>query len=62
MAAPVFGPDERVAMVLTLYGFQKQLSGSDIDKLASRLTATTLGLTFAVRGRHPDLRVSGLLD
>jgi len=62
LAAPVFGPDERVAMVLTLYGFQKQLSGADIDKLASRLTATTREVTFAVRGRHPDLRVSGLLD
>ena len=62
LAAPVFGPDERVAMVLTLYGFQKQLSGADIDGLASRLTATTREITFAVRGRHPDLRVSGLLD
>jgi DNA-binding IclR family transcriptional regulator len=62
LAAPVFGPDERVAMVLTLYGFQKQLSGADIDALAARLTATTREITFAVRGRHPDLRVSGLLD
>ncbi|MEY9861231.1 DNA-binding IclR family transcriptional regulator [Catenulispora sp. GAS73] len=62
LAAPVFGPDERVAMVLTLYGFQKQLSGADIDVLATRLTATTREITFAVRGRHPDLRVSGLLD
>jgi DNA-binding IclR family transcriptional regulator len=62
LAAPVFGPDERVAMVLTLYGFQKQLSGADIDALATRLTATTREITFAVRGRHPDLRVSGLLD
>jgi DNA-binding IclR family transcriptional regulator len=62
LAAPVFGPDERVAMVLTLYGFQKQLSGTDIDTLASRLTATTREITFAVRGRHPDLRVSGMLD
>jgi DNA-binding IclR family transcriptional regulator len=62
LAAPVFGPDERVAMVLTLYGFQKQLSGPDIAALAARLTATTREITFAVRGRHPDLRVSGLLD
>jgi len=62
LAAPVFGPDERVAMVLTLYGFQKQLTGADIDALATRLTATTREITFAVRGRHPDLRVSGLLD
>jgi DNA-binding IclR family transcriptional regulator len=62
LAAPVFGPDERVAMVLTLYGFQKQLTSADIDALASRLTSTTREITFAVRGRHPDLRVSGLLD
>ena len=62
LAAPVFGPDERVAMVLTLYGFTKQLSGAAIDELATRLTATTREITFAVRGRHPDLRVSGLLD
>jgi DNA-binding IclR family transcriptional regulator len=62
LAAPVFGPDERVAMVLTLYGFTKQLSSADIDGLATRLTATTREITFAVRGRHPDLRVSGLLD
>jgi DNA-binding IclR family transcriptional regulator len=62
LAAPVFGPDERVAMVVTLYGFTKQLTGSDIDALATRLTATTREITFAVRGRHPDLRVSGLLD
>ena len=62
LAAPVFGPDERVAMVLTLYGFQKQVSGADIDALATKLTATTREITFAVRGRHPDLRVSGLLD
>lgn len=62
LAAPVFGPDERVAMVLTLYGFTKQLTGADVAQLATRLTATTREITFAVRGRHPDLRVSGLLD
>jgi DNA-binding IclR family transcriptional regulator len=62
LAAPVFGPDERVAMVLTLYGFTKQLNGPEIDALATRLTATTREITFAIRGRHPDLRVSGMLD
>lgn len=62
LAAPVFGPDERVAMVLTLYGFTRQLTGADVARLAAKLTATTREITFAVRGRHPDLRVSGLLD
>ena len=62
LAAPVFGPDERVAMVLTLYGFTRQLTGADVAQLAAKLTAATREITFAVRGRHPDLRVSGLLD
>lgn len=62
LAAPVFGPDERVAMVLTLYGFTKPQTGADVAKLAAKLTATTREITFAVRGRHPDLRVGGMLD
>jgi DNA-binding IclR family transcriptional regulator len=58
VAAPVFGPDRRVVLALSLIGFQSGLRAADIPGLASRLRDATQRVTQAVHGVPPEERAS----
>jgi DNA-binding IclR family transcriptional regulator len=54
MAAPVFGPDGRVALALTLFGFREALAAREVPALAERLLEATAAVTKTVHGRVPE--------
>jgi DNA-binding IclR family transcriptional regulator len=45
LAAPVFGPDGRVVLALTLVGFTGQLDAVDVPRLGRRLVSAARSLT-----------------
>ena len=54
VAAPVFGPDRRVALALTLFGFSDPLGAADLARYAERLQEATRRVTAAIHGREPS--------
>ena len=58
VAAPVFGPDGRVVLALSLIGFRSGLRASDIPALAARLKDATQRVTRSVHGIPPEERAS----
>ncbi len=55
VAAPVFGPDGRVALALTLFGFRDPLDAEDLARYAERLREATRRVTAAIHGREPQV-------
>lgn len=55
IAAPVFGPDGRVVLALTIVGFHGQLEAARVPDLGERLQQAALAVTKAVHGRAPDM-------
>ncbi len=53
IAAPVFGPDGRVALSLNLMGFRHELRSEQVPDLASRVTEATGRVTKAIHGKVP---------
>lgn len=53
IAAPVFGPDGRVVLALTLFGFSGQLQAGQIPVLGERLRSAAGAVTRAIHGRPP---------
>lgn len=53
LAAPVFGPDGRVALALTLFGFRGQLEAAQIPAIGERLRSAADAVTNAIHGRPP---------
>jgi DNA-binding IclR family transcriptional regulator len=54
IGAPVFGPDGGVAIALFIIGFPGRISGSEVDRIAERLTTATARATKGIHGRSPD--------
>jgi DNA-binding IclR family transcriptional regulator len=54
IAAPVFGTDRGIALVLTLFGFRDALPAGAVPGLAERLLEATHRVTKALSGRVPD--------
>jgi DNA-binding IclR family transcriptional regulator len=50
----VFGPDGRVALALTLFGFRDALPAREVPALAERLLEATAAVTKTVHGRAPE--------
>ena len=53
VAAPVFGPDGRVALSLNLMGFRHELRAEQVPELAARVTEATARVTKAIHGKAP---------
>jgi DNA-binding IclR family transcriptional regulator len=53
VAAPVFGPDGRVALSLNLMGFRHELRAEQVPELAARVTEATGRVTKAIHGKPP---------
>lgn len=53
IAAPVFGPDGRVALSLNLMGFRHELRAEQVPDLAARVTEATARVTKAIHGKVP---------
>jgi DNA-binding IclR family transcriptional regulator len=53
LSAPVFGPDGRVALALTLFGFRGQLPAGQIPEFGERLKVAADAVTRAIHGRPP---------
>jgi DNA-binding IclR family transcriptional regulator len=53
IAAPVFGPDGRVALSLNLMGFRHELRAEQVPDLAARVTEATGRVTKAIHGKAP---------
>jgi DNA-binding IclR family transcriptional regulator len=53
VAAPVFGPEKEVAMSVNLFGRPGQIRYADIDRIASRLLATTESIRRKTGGVLP---------
>jgi DNA-binding IclR family transcriptional regulator len=51
VAAPVFGPDGRVALSLNLMGFRHELRAEQVPELTARLTEATARVTKAIHGK-----------
>lgn len=51
VAAPVFGPDGRVALSLNLMGFRHELRAEQVPDLAARLIEATARVTKAIHGK-----------
>jgi DNA-binding IclR family transcriptional regulator len=54
IGAPVFGPDEQVALALFLIGFAGQLPGAAVEAIAARLLEVAGRISLAIRGRSPQ--------
>jgi DNA-binding IclR family transcriptional regulator len=54
VAAPVFGADRRIALVLTLFGFRDALPAREVPRLADRLLESTQRVTKTLHGRPPE--------
>lgn len=53
VAAPIFGPDGRVALVLSLYGLPDRSTADEIGRLVDRITEAARSVTEAIGGRVP---------
>jgi DNA-binding IclR family transcriptional regulator len=53
IAAPVFGPAGEVTLAITLNGFARDLTGTELAAAGARLVATTRAVTKAAHGRFP---------
>lgn len=54
IAAPVFGADGTIALVLTLFGFRDVLPAGAVPRLGDRLVEATQRVTKAIHGRPPE--------
>lgn len=54
IAAPVFGADRTIALVLTLFGFRDLLPAGAVPRLGDRLLESAERVTKALHGRAPD--------
>ena len=54
LSAPVFGPDGDVVLAIGLRGFDADLTGREVDQVATRLVAAAGRLTDKLGGRSPD--------
>jgi IclR family acetate operon transcriptional repressor len=55
VAAPVFGPDGTVALVITLYGFEYQLPHPALPAVGERVRAAAARITTALGGIPPQV-------
>ena len=53
IVAPVFGPDGRVELALSLFGFEGPLSAAKVAAYGERLMQATRAVTKAIHGREP---------
>jgi DNA-binding IclR family transcriptional regulator len=53
VAAPVFGPDGGVALVMGLHGFPAELTADDIARVSGRLLTATSAASARIDGRAP---------
>ena len=53
IVAPVFGPDGRVELALSLFGFERALPGDQVAAYAERLMQATRAVTKSIHGREP---------
>lgn len=53
LSAPVFGPDETVVLAIGLRGFEGDLSGRELDQIATRLVEAADRLTTKLGGTVP---------
>jgi DNA-binding IclR family transcriptional regulator len=53
LAAPVFGPDARVVLALTVFGFRDPLGPDDLARIGGELMAATGRITRSIGGRPP---------
>ena len=56
LSAPVFGPDGSVVLAIGLRGFEDDLSGRDLDQIATRLVEAADRLTEKLGGQVPGSR------
>jgi DNA-binding IclR family transcriptional regulator len=54
LAAPVFGPDGRVVLAITVYDLPPTSSAADVDALIRQVLGTTSAITAAIGGVEPD--------
>jgi DNA-binding IclR family transcriptional regulator len=54
IGAPVFGPEGSVTLGLFLIGFQGEIKGKDVGRLADRLTAAAERVTKSIHGVAPE--------
>jgi DNA-binding IclR family transcriptional regulator len=54
LAAPVFGPDGRVVLAITVYDLPPLTSASDVETLVRQVLGTTSTITAAIGGVEPD--------
>lgn len=54
LVAPVFDPDGRVEIALSLFGFSGRISGRQVERLGSELRDACDRVTRATHGRVPD--------
>lgn len=54
LAAPVFGPDGRVVLAVTVYDLPPTSSAADVEALIRQVLATTAAITAAIGGVEPD--------
>ena len=53
IVAPVFGPDGRVELALSLFGFQGPLRADEVARYGERLMQATRAVTKSIQGREP---------
>jgi DNA-binding IclR family transcriptional regulator len=54
ISAPVFGPEGKVELTLTLVGFRDQLSAGQVPEYAERLLAAAVTVTKSIHGTAPS--------
>lgn len=54
LAAPVFGPDGRVVLAVTVYDLPETSSAADVEALVRQVHGTTAAITAAIGGVEPD--------
>ncbi len=54
LAAPVFGPDGRVALAINVYDLPPTSSAAEVDSLVRTVLATTATITATIGGVEPD--------
>lgn len=53
VVAPVFGPEGRVELALSLFGFPGRITGDELADLADQLRAATRTVTKSIHGSEP---------
>lgn len=54
LAAPVFGPDGRVVLAVTVYDLPPTSSAADVEALIARVLGTTRAITAVLGGVEPE--------